>query len=151
AFPDQPSTKLSVVSGSGHIALKIRVPSWARSGTQVRLNGALQNVAATPNTFLTLDRNWAPGDVVTMSVVPALTMEPTTDNAAVQAVRFGAIVLAGEYGTTNLSALPRLTPSSLRADPSVPLRFTGTASTGAVSLIPFFRMHGQRYTVYWQV
>jgi DUF1680 family protein len=151
AFPDQASTKLTVTNGSGHIALKIRVPSWARTGTQVRLNGVLQNVTATPNTFLTLDRNWAPGDVVTMSVVPSLTLEPTPDNAAVQAVRFGAIVLAGEYGTNNLSAPPRLTPSSLRADPSVPLRFTGTASTGAVSLIPFFRMHGQRYTVYWQV
>jgi hypothetical protein len=73
------------------------------------------------------------------------------DTAFPQAVRFGAIVLAGEYGTTNLSALPRLIPNSLRADPSVPLRFTGTASTGSVSLIPFFRMHGQRYTIYWQV
>jgi DUF1680 family protein len=151
AFPDQPNTKLTVTGGSGHIALKIRVPSWARTGTQVRINNVVQNVTATPNTFLTLDRNWVTGDVVTMSVTPTLTFEPTPDNAAVQAVKFGGIVLAGEYGTNNLSALPRLTTGSLRADPSVPLRYTGTASTGAVSLIPFFRMHHQHYTVYWQV
>jgi DUF1680 family protein len=150
SFPDQPSTRLTI-TGSGHIALKIRVPSWARQGTQVRINGVPQNVAVTPNTFLTLDRNWVSGDVVDVSVSPSIVLEPTPDNAAVRAVRYGAIVLAGEYGTLNLGGLPRLTPSSLRPDPAVPLRFTGTASTGAVSLIPFFRMHGQRYTVYWQV
>jgi DUF1680 family protein len=149
-FPEQPSTRLTI-TGSGHIALKIRVPSWARQGTQVRVNGVLQSVPVTPNTFLTLDRNWASGDVVDVSVSPSIVLERTPDNAAVQAVRYGAIVLAGEYGGTNLSGLPRLTPSSLRADPAVPLRFTGSASTGPVSLIPFYRMHGQRYTVYWQV
>jgi uncharacterized protein len=142
-FPDQPSTRLAVTGGSGHIALKIRVPSWARTGTQVRINGVLQNVTVTPNTFLTLDRNWVSGDVVTVSMTPTVTLERTPDNASVQAVKFGGIVLAGEYGSNNLSALPRLTPSSLRADPSVPLRFTGTASTGLVSLIPFFRMHAR--------
>jgi hypothetical protein len=31
------------------------------------------------------------------------------------------------------------------------LQFTATASTGAVTLIPFYKMHGQRYTVYWNV
>jgi uncharacterized protein len=146
-FPDQPSTRLTV-TGSGHIALRIRVPSWS-TGTQVRLNGVVQNVAVTPNTFLTLDRNWVSGDVVDVSVTPSLTFESTPDNSAMRAAKYGAIVLAGEYGTNNLSTMPTLDTASLRPDPSVPLRFTGSASTGSVSLIPFFRMHGQRYTVYW--
>jgi DUF1680 family protein len=149
SFPDVPSTRLTM-TGSGHIALKIRVPSWARQGTQLRLNGVVQNVTATPNTFLTLDRNWASGDTVELSLSPALSFESTSDNVTVQAVKFGGIVLAGEYGTNNLSTMPRLDTASLRPDPATPLRFTGTASTGAVSLVPFFRMHGQRYTVYWQ-
>ncbi|MFL6145036.1 MAG: beta-L-arabinofuranosidase domain-containing protein [Labedaea sp.] len=148
-FPDVPSTRLTV-NGSGHVVMKIRVPSWARQGTQVRLNGVVQNVAATPNTFLTLDRNWASGDVVEVTVTPSIVLEPAPDNASVRAVKYGAIVLAGEYGTNNLSALPTLDTASLRSDPAIPLRFTGTASTGPVSLIPFFRMHGQRYTLYWQ-
>jgi hypothetical protein len=149
AFPDTPSTRLTV-TGSGHIALKIRVPSWARQGTTVRLNGAVQNVTVTPNTFLTLDRNWVSGDTVDVSFTPTLSFEPTPDNSAVQAVKFGGIVLAGEYGTNNLGSMPRLDTATVRPDPAVPLRFTATASTGNVSLIPFFRMHGQRYTVYWQ-
>ncbi|HEU5471596.1 MAG TPA: beta-L-arabinofuranosidase domain-containing protein [Actinophytocola sp.] len=148
-FPDQPSTRLTV-TGSGHIALRVRVPSWARQGTQVRLNGVVQNVTATPNTFLTLDRNWASGDVVDIAVTPSIVLESAPDNAAVRAVKYGAVVLAGEYGTNNLSTMPTLDSATLRPDPNVPLRFTATASTGAVSLIPFFRMHGQRYTVYWR-
>jgi hypothetical protein len=31
------------------------------------------------------------------------------------------------------------------------LQYTATASTGAVTLIPFYKTHGQRYTVYWVV
>ncbi|HEV8559702.1 MAG TPA: glycoside hydrolase family 127 protein [Actinophytocola sp.] len=116
AFPDTPSTRLTV-TGSGHIALKIRIPSWARQGTTVRLNGAVQNVTVTPNTFLTLDRNWVSGDTVEVAFSPTLSFEPTPDNSAVQAVKFGGIVLAGEYGTNNLGSMPRLDTATVRPDP----------------------------------
>jgi uncharacterized protein len=61
-------------------------------------------------------------------------------------------VLAGGYGSTDLGGtLPTLQTASLTQDPNDPLHFTGTASTGPVSLIPFYRMHHQRYTVYWRI
>jgi hypothetical protein len=65
-------------------------------------------------------------------------------------VKHGPIVLAGAYGTNNLSALPTLDAASLRQS-TTPLQYTATASTGAVTLLPFYKMHGQRYTVYWTV
>jgi hypothetical protein len=68
----------------------------------------------------------------------------------VQAVKHGPIVLAGAYGSTNLSTMPALDPASLRPT-TTPLQYTATASTGAVTLLPFYKMHGQRYTVYWAV
>jgi uncharacterized protein len=34
---------------------------------------------------------------------------------------------------------------------SVPLRFTATANGSSVALSPFYDIHGQRYTVYWNV
>jgi hypothetical protein len=34
---------------------------------------------------------------------------------------------------------------------ATPLQYTATASTGAVTLLPFYKLHGQRYTVYWNV
>ncbi|WP_037255724.1 beta-L-arabinofuranosidase domain-containing protein [Kibdelosporangium aridum] len=53
-------------------------------------------------------------------------------------------------GTTNPSTMPTLNPASIRTT-STPLQFTATASTGPVNLLPFYAMHGQRYTVYWRI
>jgi DUF1680 family protein len=144
------STSRLTVTGSGHIAMKIRVPSWT-TGMTVRLNGVAQTVTATPGTYLTLDRTWASGDAVDLTMPASLSFPRTNDNANVGAVRYGAIVLAGEYGTTNLSALPTLQTATLTQDTADPLHFTGTASTGPVSLIPFYRTHHERYTVYWNL
>ncbi|MDQ7906080.1 glycoside hydrolase family 127 protein [Phytohabitans sp. ZYX-F-186] len=147
-FPEAASTRLTV-TGSGAFTLRVRIPSWT-SGAQLRLNGAVQSVAATPGTYATMSRTWTSGDVVEVSLPMSLARESTPDNAAVQAVRYGPVVLAGAYGTSNLSSMPTLNPATLAAT-STPLQFTGTASTGAVTLLPFYKTHGQRYTVYWNV
>ncbi|MFC6092591.1 glycoside hydrolase family 127 protein [Saccharothrix lopnurensis] len=145
-FPDTPSTRLTV-TGSGAIDLRLRVPSWA-AGARLRLNGA--DVPVTPGGYARLDRTWASGDVVDLSLPMALTRESAPDDPAVQVVKHGPIVLAGGYGTTDLTSLPVLRPDTLRPT-STPLEYTATASTGQVRLAPFHRTHRQRYTVYWRV
>jgi hypothetical protein len=147
-YPLAASTRLTV-TGSGVIDLRIRIPAWT-SGTQVRVNGALQGVATTPGTYAVLNRTWASGDVVEVSLPMAVRRETTPDSSTTQAVLVGPVVLAGAYGTTNLSTMPTLNPATL-APATTPLQYTATASTGTVTLLPFYRMHGQRYTVYWTV
>ena len=147
-FPSASSTKLTI-TGSGHIALKIRIPKWT-SGAVVRVNGVAQG-ATTPGSYLTIDRTWASGDVVDVSVPATLTFPRANDDAGVGAAKYGAIVLAGQYGSTNLSALPTLQTGTLVQDSANPLRFTGTASTGAVTLLPFYSTHHVRYSVYWRL
>lgn len=146
-FPDTATTRLTI-TGSGPIDLRVRVPSWT-TGAALRVNG-VPRPAPAPGTHARIDRTWASGDVVDVSLPMALTGEATPDDPAVQAVRHGPIVLAGAYGTTNLQTMPTLQPDTLRAT-QTPLSYTATASTGQVVLHPFFRTHGQRYTVYWRV
>ncbi|MDI1461395.1 glycoside hydrolase family 127 protein [Catellatospora sp. KI3] len=146
-FPEAPSSKLTI-TGAGTFTLKVRVPAWA-AGATVKVNGTTQS-GVTPGSYTSINRVWASGDVVDISLPMTLTRESTPDSSTTQAVKYGPIVLAGAYGTTNLTALPTLTASSLAAT-STPLQFTATASTGAVTLFPFYKMHGQRYTVYWNV
>jgi uncharacterized protein len=146
-FPEAGSTKLTI-TGSGSFTLKIRIPSWA-VGAALSVNGTSVGTV-TPGTYATVTRTWASGDVVNLTLPLAVTRESTPDNSAVQAVKVGPIVLAGAYGSNNLSALPTLTASSLAAT-STPLQYTATASTGTVTLLPYYKMHGQRYTVYWNV
>jgi DUF1680 family protein len=147
-YPEASTTRLTI-TGAGAIDLRVRIPAWT-SGAQIRVNGVLQTVATTPGTYAAINRTWASGDVVDVSLPMTLTRESTPDNASMQAVKHGPIVLAGGYGTNNLSSMPTLDPATLQAS-TTPLEYTATASTGAVRLIPFYKMHGQRYTVYWIV
>ncbi len=144
-YPQTPSSRLTV-TGSGPIDLRIRIPGWA-TGAQVRVNGTAQGSPA-PGSYLTINRTWAGGDTVDISLPMSLALDPTPDNPAVRSVRHGPIVLAGQYGSTNLGSLPTLDAASLRPTAN-PLEYTATASTGAVVLRPFYLTHGQRYTVYW--
>jgi DUF1680 family protein len=147
-YPTAPSTRLTI-TGAGHIALRIRIPQWT-TGAVVRVNGVAQT-ATTPGTYFTIDRTWASGDVVDVAVPATLTFPRANDDGGVGAAKYGAIVLAGQYGTNNLSALPTLQTGSLVQDSTNPLRFTGTASTGAITLLPYYATHHQRYTVYWRL
>ncbi|GAA2851257.1 hypothetical protein Acy02nite_34710 [Actinoplanes cyaneus] len=142
-YPETSTSRLTV-TGSGQIDLRIRIPSWT-SGAQVRVNGTLTG-SPVPGSYLTINRMWASGDTVDLSLPMALTTEAAPDNSAVRSVRHGPIVLAGQFGTQNLTALPTLDPASLRAT-GVPLEYTA----GSVLLRPFYKTHGQRYSVYWTV
>lgn len=148
-FPEQLSTRLTITT-TGAVArpIKIRVPSWVQPGYRLAINGAVQTVTATPGTYLTINRTWNNGDVVDVTMAAVIAVERTPDSATVQSVRFGGIVLAGAYGTTQLTSLPTLTPSSIQPT-QVPLEFTAQANGAQVRLIPFYKMHHQRYTVYW--
>jgi uncharacterized protein len=148
-YPVQQGTRLTV-TGAGAMTLKVRIPYWTQPGASLRVNGAVQSVTLTPGSYATLSRTWASGDVVELTLPMALYREAAPDNSAVQGVKYGPVLLAGEYGTTNLSALPSLNASSIAAT-ATPLRFTATASGSSVALSPFYDIHGQRYTVYWNV
>jgi DUF1680 family protein len=143
SFPEAGSTKLTV-TGSGSFTMRIRIPAWA-SGAQIKVNGA---VFASPaaGAYASVARTWASGDVVDVTLPMSLTREATNDNASVQAVKVGPIVLGGLFGTSNSTALPVLDPASL-SPTTTPLRYTA----GGVVLDPFYKVHGQRYSVYWSV
>jgi len=150
AFPDQLSTRLTVTTSAPRaLPIKIRVPSWVQPGYRLAINGAVQSITATPGTYLTINRTWNNGDVIDVTMPAAIALDRTPDSATVQSVRFGGIVLAGAYGTTQLTNLPLLTPSSIQPT-STPQEFTATADGAQVRLIPFYKMHHQRYSVYFR-
>jgi DUF1680 family protein len=136
-----------VVSGSGPLDLKLRVPAWVRKGYTVRVNGAVQKLDAKPGTYVTLSRTWRTGDRVEIAMPFSFRAEPTIDNPAVQSIFYGPTLLAVQHepvgqdldtGLIKLSLYrhmkldgdlaPAMTPGS------APLHFT----TGGFTLAPFF-------------
>ena len=49
------------------LVLKLRVPSWCDNAT-VAVNGVKEDVKVTPDSYITLDRTWKPGDEVTFDM-----------------------------------------------------------------------------------
>ena len=148
-FPDEPGTRIEVVSGQATIAVRVRIPSWLAGRARAWLNGTRLPGAARPGSWLAIERDWRPGDSVEVSLPMRLALDPTPDDPAVQAVTYGPIVLSGAYGDTGAMPMPWLDTGSLTQTSTQPLMFRAGTRDGPVSLIPIARMHHQHYNVYW--
>jgi len=152
-FPASETSRLTF-TGTGRIALKLRIPYWTEGAT-VSLNGVAQNLTTTPGTYVTIDRTWASGDYLDLMLPARLNFAPTPDDPSVQVAKYGGIVLAGQYGHDLDGTLPVLDAASVQQDPNNPLHFTAAATTaagtGQVSLLPFYQTQHRFYTVYWKV
>ncbi len=97
-FPLSGDVKIAVFpSGSGVFTIKIRIPSWS-SSTTVSVGGEPVS-EVTPGTYLSLSRDWKPGDEIKISfgMEARLIKAKEGRNPAskdFQAVQWGPIVLA---------------------------------------------------------
>lgn len=148
-YPVGDTTTLTLSgSPSGSWTIRVRIPGWARGAT-IAVNGVAANVVANPGTYAAVTRTWAAGDVVTVRLPMRVVMEAANDRSNVQAITYGPAVLCGNYGNTQLSALPTLDVSSIRRTDAAALSFTATANGTPVPLGPFHDAQGFNYTVYW--
>jgi uncharacterized protein len=150
SFPAGDTMTFTVSGGTGDVwSMRFRIPGWT-SGATVAVNGANQAVSVTPGSYATVSRAWRSGDVVTLRLPMRVVTVPANDDPSVVAVTYGPVVLAGNYGSTTLSALPTLDPASITRTSSTALAFTARANGATVALGPFHDAQGFRYTVYWR-
>ena len=154
--------------------LRLRVPWWARRGGSVRLNGEVVPAFASPSSYLTLTREWKPGDRLTLEIPMSLAAEPMPDDGNVQAVLYGPLVLAGKLGTAGLTramryggydceltgspvpvadvvADPKDVASWVEKIPGSPLSFRTRGQGAPVPLVPLNEIVDDRYAVYWKL
>lgn len=183
-FPDTDSTSLSLkVSRPVRFALKIRYPSWVRPGAlQVTVNGRRQDIQASPDQYVSLDRMWKTGDQVKVVLPMHTTIKGLPDGSDFVAVMEGPVVLAARTGTADMkgefadtSRFSHIASGKLYPLDQAPMlvgdrdslaahiiRVKGSrmefeapsiiypASFKDLKLIPFFRIGGARYMLYWQ-
>ncbi len=178
-FPEADTTHLTFhCKQPVKLALKIRYPSWAKEFS-VSVNGEQERLESLPGSYVTIEREWQDSDCVDVQLPMSLYLESLPDDLSKVAVMYGPIVLAGALGTQDMPdvynpdyhtreaainwlptpPVPVLVGSgesvlaSIEPSDGKPLTFhtKGSGKPNDVELIPFYRMHHQRYTVYWQL
>ena len=178
-FPENDSTKLTFHCEKPQaFALKLRWPAWALNGLHAAVNGAEVKLEGKPGSYVGIEREWKDGDVVEIRLPMALHTEDLPgNNPRIKAVLYGPIVLAGELGTEGLEKtnfwlknqldlnraptprIPQLVcePEELlsKIEPVVgnPLTFRthGIGRPADITLSPLYKLHFQRYSVYWNL
>ncbi len=178
-FPETDTTTLTLrCAQPTRCALKLRYPAWAAQAS-LKINGVAEPISAEPGTYITLEREWQDGDRFDYRLPMRLYTEPLPGAADHIALLYGPIVLAGALGTQNLPNVYLADPNTRNAainwlpTPPVPMltgsaqsvlehvkavsdnpfafKLTGLGLPHDIDLIPFYRLHHQRYTVYWQL
>ena len=176
-FPEQDTTTLTVSCGKPTVFdLMVRYPGWAQDGIEVKVNGEPVAVKAKPGSYVSLKRTWKQGDTVAVRVPMRLHTEALPYSPKIVALMYGPIVLAGELGTEGIDPNALFLEGQLDLQhvptPSVPVlvceaarlldnvkpvkrasltfRTKGIGVPTDVTLIPFYRLQRQRYTIYWQ-
>jgi hypothetical protein len=149
-YPQSDTIRLTI-TGTGTMPLKIRAPFWLEKPVSVAIDDVPQAVLAPAGTYFTINKAWSGSSIVTIVLPQTIRFEKSPDNANVGGVMYGAQLLAGCYGNIDLSSMPTLNASTVQKISSYPLKFSGTASTGNVTLVPYYQMHNQRYSVYWNL
>ena len=175
-FPEKDSTSFIFhTSKPVTLDLNIHIPYWASKGAQVSINGVPQKVAVKAASYLKLSRNWSDGDKVDVQIPMSLHTSPMPDDGDMMAIMYGPLVLAGitepcendlpyiiecgkEFPEKELHANsdyfladPKNLDSWIKPVEGQPLTFRTVGQAKDYTFIPFNKVTGQRYGVYWIV
>jgi hypothetical protein len=174
-FPEEEGTTITLHAKQPvHLALQIRIPYWATSGAQIKLNGSLQHVSATPGSYLELKRKWQDGDKIEVSLPMSFHTAPLPDDDTLQAAMYGPLVLAALMGKDGLTKemiygnpgpddkrqkpipMPEVSSASdpaswLEKVPGEGLRFQTVGQQETTHLVPLYKVLDERYSVYWKM
>jgi uncharacterized protein len=175
-FPESDTTTLLFKTDKPvDLTVKIRCPQWLSSIPEFSLNGKRVDFSLPWGHYLGIHRNWQDGDKLEVKLPMSLHTETLPNDANYVAFLYGPIVLAGQLGTEGMrgSYAPNQSDFNNVADPNVPVLIAdvnnvlahiepvagktlefqtkGIGKPKDITLIPFYRTHYERYSVYWKV
>jgi len=175
-FPESETTTLLFKAAKPvELTVRIRCPQWLAWPAQFTLNGKKLDVSGVAGEYAAIRRQWQEGDKLEVKLPMSLHMENLPNAENIAAVLYGPIVLAGQLGAEGMSGsyAPNQGDFNRVACPEAPVLVTdinnvtahiepvagkplafqtkGIGKPEDINLIPFYRTHHQRYSVYWRV
>ena len=118
-FPTDPTIELTITSKKkAAFALRLFVPSWANKA-DVYINNERQNIEITPNSYISLHREWKNRDKIRLVFQYEFYVKPMPDDKKVIAVFYGPMLLAFETASELIlkeednSVLPKLSVTDM--------------------------------------
>ncbi|MBP1969282.1 DUF1680 family protein [Virgibacillus natechei] len=178
SFPESQETKLIITKGNNEtLPIHVRIPQWAKGEVIASVNGN-EHYSRVENGYLIIKRRWVTGDSVKIKLPMELYTYKSKDDPKKQVIMYGPLVMAGALGKENfpetdivadhqaLNDYPLIDVPTLLTDrmdvnkwitpeQGSPLTFktdpVGQPGNVNVTLIPFYKLHHQRYTLYWDI
>lgn len=177
-FPATDKTRLFFEKANNEsLKLHIRVPYWVKGEVTAIVNGK-DTFTHSETGYLTIERRWVTGDTVEVTLPMGLHTYVAKDNHQKQGIMYGPIVLAGALGREDfpdndiladhlklnnhpLIKVPTLVSDEENLDDWITrvgerdlifeTKAVGQPGNQKVTLIPFYHLHHQRYTLYWNI
>ena len=159
----------------------VRYPAWAKRRVRIRINDKPVAIDTKNGDYIRLSGDWKAGDIIKIEMPQDFQLEAAQDDPDMVAIFHGPLALAGELGKDKMPQhdlvrnalaenqnwiiptddIPVIIASKVNLDWLQPtgnsLQYK-TVNAGVlkgkqkdVTLIPFYKMHHQRYTVYWKM
>lgn len=106
SFPYSEESRITITEGKGHFSLLVRYPEWVRPGEfEVKVNGTPVNIISGPSSYVTIDRKWKRGDVVTIHFPMHASLKYLPNVPQYVALMYGPILLGMKTGTEDMAHL----------------------------------------------
>ena len=176
SFPGNDSTTIIFEKASGEsMNLNIRVPYWVSGEVSVIVNNN-EEYKKSDIGYISINRNWQANDRIDIKIPMNVHVYASKEDNNKIAFMYGPIVLAGDLGYENfpetdiledhlkLNNYPGIVVPTIVSDERYPSKLISpidlnklifeTESVGQpenikLILIPFYKLHHERYTIYW--
>ncbi|PMC35653.1 glycosyl hydrolase [Bacillus sp. UMB0899] len=178
-FPESANTTLTILEATDEpLTVHIRVPYWVSGEVKAVVNGEETFKGTSDEGYLSISRSWNANDTIEISLPMELHTYRAKDEATKVAFMYGPIVLAGALGRDNFPETDILEDHlKLNNHPLINVATLVTAESDIkkwikpvegsalmfeteaigqpgnikLTLIPFYALHHQRYTLYWNL
>lgn len=170
-YPYEDTTVVKIDRGTAEATINIRIPSWIAEAATITVNDE-SPIYVSEAGYYAVTRVWNEGDTITVKFPMGLHTYTARDSVNKVSFMYGPVVLAGALGTENFpssdiqsdhTALDNHTKINVAdlvvkdKDPNTfisasdlsKLEFTMNVGGNSYTLIPYFDLHHQRYTLYW--
>ena len=147
-FPENPDVELIIFTkNTTEFELRLFIPSWAEK-VDVAINGEKQNTKTNPESFLSINRQWADNDKVSLVFEYDFHIRTMPDDENVIALFYGPMLLAFETGSELILKGNHNTILSNLSVVEKNSRFHLKNNGLSYTLRPFFHIENETYGVY---